>query len=358
VKNYYDILGVTKTASKEEIKKAFHKLAHKYHPDKKGGDEAKFKEVNEAYQTLSNDQKRQQYDAFGSAGPGAGFGGANGAGFDFSGFQNANGQGFEFDFGDIFSQFFGGAQGGGGRGRAKRGRDISVDIQISFADAVFGTTREMLLNKVGVCDTCSGKGAKSGSKLKTCTTCNGKGQIQETRQSFLGTFSTARECPKCYGRGEVPEEVCSTCGGAGISKKSQSIKVVIPPGIDNGEMIRMSNQGEAVSGGVSGDLYVRIHVEASKIFKREGVNLIMELPVKLSDAILGAEYEVETLDGKLKTKIPAGISYGELLRVREKGIPGKTGRRGDLLMRVVIKTPSKLSKKAREAIERLKEEGI
>jgi molecular chaperone DnaJ len=349
-KNYYDILGVNKSASKDEIKKAFHKLAHKYHPDKKGGDEAKFKEINEAYQTLADEKKRQQYDAFGSAGPGAGgFGG-----FDFSGFTGG-GQGAEFDFGDIFSEFFGGGQGGG---RVKRGRDISVAIEISFAESVFGTQRQILINKVGVCETCHGTGAKAGTKTKSCASCNGKGRLRETRQSFLGTFSTTRECPTCNGRGEVPETPCQTCGGAGVRDRAEEIKVVVPSGIDSGEMIRMSNQGEAMPGGVSGDLYIKIHIEKHKVFRRDGTNLIMDLPVRLTDALVGAEYEIETLDGKAKLNIPAGVSSGETLRLRDKGVVIKPGKRGDLVINVIVKTPAKLSKRAKELIDQLKQEGI
>lgn len=360
-KNYYDILGVSKSADKEEIKRAFHKLAHKYHPDKKGGDETKFKEINEAYQVLSNAEKRQQYDAFGSTDNFARGGGAGAGGFDFSGFaQNGGG---EFDFGDIFSEFF--SAGGRGATRQRRGRDISVDIQIPFAEAVFGTEREILINKIGTCATCSGSGAKPGSKAKVCPTCNGKGQVHETRRSFFGAFSTTGECATCHGRGQVPEEVCPECGGLGARKQSQSIKILVPPGIENGEMIRLAGQGEAAPGGVAGDLYVRVHVEADKVFRREGANLLMDLPVKLTDSLLGTEMEIATLDGatkgqaaKLKVKIPAGINYGELLRVHERGVPIRPNKRGDLLIRIVIKTPTRLSKKATNLIKELKDEGI
>lgn len=355
-KNYYNILGVEHTASKEEIKKAFHRLAHKYHPDKKGGDEAKFKEVNEAYQTLSDESKRHQYDAYGQAGANfSGQGDPNG-GFDFSNFTGADGQGFQFDLGDIFGDIFGSRQ---GRSRgARRGRDISVDIQISFSESVFGTERQVLINKVGVCDTCRGNGVAPGSKLVACATCGGKGQIQETRRSFLGTFTTARECATCAGTGQVPEKPCATCGGRGVLKRTEELKISVPPGLENGEMIRMPNKGEAVTRGVSGDLYVRVHVEPHRIFRRDGLNLTMDLPVRLTDALLGGEYEIETLDGRLKVKIPEGITYGEILRVRERGVPGRSGRRGDLLIKVFVKTSAKLSKKARALLEDLKKEGI
>jgi molecular chaperone DnaJ len=350
-KDYYKTLGVEKNASKDEIKKAFHKLAHQYHPDKKGGDEAKFKEINEAYQTLSDDQKRTQYDQFGSAysgggGNGGGFGGQNG--FDFSNFTNGQG----FDFGDIFGDFF-----GGGRTQERRGRDISVDIQITFAESIFGVDRKVLISKIGVCDTCKGSGAAVGSKMKKCPTCNGQGQVNETRHSFLGTFTTTKECEKCHGKGEIPESACRDCGGVGVKKKSEEIQFVIPAGISHGEMIRLSGKGEAIPGGMSGDLYVRIHIESHPLFKREGQNLTMELNIKLTDAILGTEHTIKSLDGDITLKIPPGINYGEILRIKEHGVPGK-GKRGDLLVRVTFKTPAKLSKKEKEIIEKLKEEGI
>jgi molecular chaperone DnaJ len=243
-------------------------------------------------------------------------------------------------------------------GRVKRGRDISVAIEISFAESVFGTQRQILINKVGVCETCHGTGAKAGTKTKSCASCNGKGRLRETRQSFLGTFSTTRECPTCNGRGEVPETPCQTCGGAGVRDRAEEIKVVVPSGIDSGEMIRMSNQGEAMPGGVSGDLYIKIHIEKHKVFRRDGTNLIMDLPVRLTDALVGAEYEIETLDGKAKLNIPAGVSSGETLRLRDKGVVIKPGKRGDLVINVIVKTPAKLSKRAKELIDQLKQEGI
>lgn len=353
-KNYYDILGVGKQASKEEIKKAFHKLAHKYHPDKKGGDETKFKEVSEAYQILSDESKRRQYDAYGSNGNFSAGGPASG--WDFSNFSGANGADFEFDLGDIFGDFFGG---GRGARQARRGRDISVDIQVNFSESIFGTERKVLINKIGLCDTCSGSGAAAGAAQKTCTTCAGKGKIHETRRSFLGTFSVARECEVCHGSGKIPEKACTTCSGRGVLKKTEEIKIVIPSGIEDGEMIRLANKGEAVAqGGVAGDLYVRVHVEKHKFFRRDGQNLMMDLPVRLTDALLGTELTIETLDGQVKVKIPAGVAYGETIRVAGRGVPAQTGRRGDLLIRVIIQIPTKLSKNAKRVVEELKGEGI
>jgi molecular chaperone DnaJ len=343
-------LGIPKNSSKEDIKKAFRKLAHKYHPDK-GGDESKFKEINEAYSVLSDDRKRSEYDAYGQtfAGQGAGPGG-----FDFSGFTGFGGQGVEFDLGDLFEGFFGGGNGG----RARRGHDISVDLEIPFAEAVFGTERRVILQKTSSCGDCSGTGAKRGTKMTKCSACNGAGKIHETKKSFIGSFSATRTCQTCHGAGEVPAEPCVNCKGAGVLRKAEEIAIKVPAGIENGEMIRLSGQGEAVPHGVSGDLYIKIHVERHPVFKKEGSNLIMNLGVKLSDALLGAHYLVQSLDGEISVSVPAGVSHGEILRVKNKGVPVGGGKRGDLLLSVSIKTPEKLSKKAKELIEKLKEEGV
>lgn len=347
-KDYYSVLGVEKGASKDEIKKAFRKLAHKYHPDKPSGDDAKFKEVNEAYQVLSDDQKRAQYDQFGQAGPGGqGFGG-----FDFSGFQNAGG--FDMgDLGDIFSDFFS----GGGRPQQRRGRDISTEITISFADSIFGTTRKVLITKVSHCDTCEGSGAEKDSKQVSCSACNGKGQVHETRRSLLGAFTTARMCEVCGGQGQVPEKMCKTCSGAGVMRKEEEIEIRIPAGISSGEMIRMTGMGEAIRRGTSGDLYVKINVTPHDVFRRENLNLVMDMEIKLSDALLGAEKTIETLDGNVSVKIPTGITHGTLLRVKGRGVPRSASSRGDLLIRISIAIPKKLSKKEKEAADILKESG-
>jgi molecular chaperone DnaJ len=360
-KDYYNILGISKSASKEEIKKAFYKLAHKYHPDKKEGNEAKFKEVNEAYQVLSNDSKRSQYDQFGSA-DGAPFGGfsAQGgpaSGWDFSGFQNG---GVEFDFGnlnDIFSDFFGGGM-GGGRSRTRRGRDISTEIQIPFADSIFGITRKILITKTSKCLTCNGVGAKTGSKMETCKTCNGQGKIHEMKRTILGTMSNTKTCDTCFGSGEVPKDICDKCNGKGVLRREEEITIVIPAGIRNGEMIRMTGMGEAVSKGTSGDLYIKINVASHPIFKREGNDLAMTLNLKLTDALLGTKYPIETLDGKIEVKIPEGVGINEVLRVKGKGVPISKNKRGDLLIKLNIKLPSKLSRESKKLIEKLKEEGI
>ena len=364
-KNYYELLGVTKAASQDDIKKAFRTMAHKYHPDKKGGDEAKFKEVNEAYSVLSDEKKRSEYDAYGrvfsggaggGAGEGAGFGGFEG--FDFSNFAsgqgfNGNANGFEFDLGDIFSDFFGGQ-----RERVRRGRDISVDIELSFSESIFGTERRMLLNKTSACDTCKGSGAKSGAKMETCKTCNGKGKIRETKRSIFGSVQTTKTCDECLGKGQVPSEKCATCHGAGVNRKQEEIAVKVPVGIEDGEVIRLGGAGEAIQGGASGDLYVKVHVTKHPLFRREGSNLVMDLSIKLSSALLGDEYTIETLDGNVTVKIPEGIRHGELLRLKGKGVPIDRTRRGDLLIKIVIDLPSKLSRDAKKLIEELKKQGI
>ncbi len=353
-KDYYTVLGVEKSANKEEIKKAFHKLARKYHPDNKaGGDEQKFKEINEAYQVLSNDTRRAEYDSYGHV-----FGGGGGGGFGgFSPFSADFAENFQgFDFGDIFNDFFG--NGAGTRERTKRGRDISIDLEIPFKDSIFGTERNVLLTKTSVCDVCRGSGAEEGSELIKCTTCNGQGRVQESRTSFFGTFTSVKECSVCSGKGQVPKQKCHLCRGAGIVRKQEDISIKIPAGMQDGEVIRLTGGGEAVSGGVSGDLYIRVHVGKHPIFKRDGSNLVMNLDIKLTDALLGGEYAIETLDGPITLKVPPNVSFGEILRVRHKGVPTGVGRRGDLLVKLTIRLPRNLSKKAKEFFEQLKKEGI
>ena len=355
-KEYYQILGLEKGASKDEVKKAFRKLAAKYHPDKKTGDEAKFKEISEAYAVLSDDKKKAEYDAYGHAFNGAGGGGQQGGfgGFNWQDFQNAgaNGQSFEFDFGDIFGDVF-----GGGGQRQQRGRDISIDIELAFVDAIFGTTRNVLLTKNNTCTECTGTGAKKGSEMTTCTTCNGQGRVRETRQSIMGSFQTVRECTVCSGTGKVPKEKCGYCAGAGVRRVEEEIEIAIPAGIQNGEMIRMTGRGEAIPHGTPGDLYVKIHVKAHDTITREGATLYCNLHVKLSDALLGNNYTVQTLDGPIEIKVPAGIKHGELLRIKGKGVPQGSSR-GDFMVKLAIDIPQKISGKAKKLIEQLKEEGI
>lgn len=357
MKDYYEILGIAKGASKDEVKKAFRKLASKYHPDKKTGDEAKFKEISEAYAVLSDDKKRAEYDTYGrsytgGAGPNAGWGG-------FGGFQQGfNGANFEFDLNDIFENFgdmFGGASRQGGR--QARGNDISVDIELTFKEAAFGTHRTLKLMKHNVCASCKGTGAAPHASMTTCTTCNGNGKIRETRQSILGQFATVRECSACGGTGQIPKEKCHDCHGMGVKKTEDVIDLNIPAGIEHGEMIRMTGRGEAVRGGTPGDLYVKIHVQAHQTIKRNGANLESVLRIKLSDALLGATYAVETLDGTVNIKVPEGVRHGEMLRIKGKGI-GNEKNRGDFLVKVLIDLPQKLSKHAKKLIEELRGEGL
>lgn len=356
MKDYYNVLGVDKKASKDEIKKAFRNLAHKYHPDKKTGDDAKFKEINEAYSVLSDDQKRSQYDQFGSAGPNMGGGGFGGGfeGFDFSQFTQGNANGFEFDFGDIFGDVFG----GGGRRQAKRGRDISIDIEISFEDSVFGVERTVLLNKVSKCDACNGSGGEKGSEQVTCSKCNGKGSIRELKRTFFGQFESQTTCETCHGSGKVPKNKCGTCHGEGILKRETEIKVKIPAGIESGEMIRLSGAGEAIASGQAGDLYIKIYVKKHAFFRKEGANLVMDLPVKLTHALLGGESVINTLDGDITLKIPEGLKHGEILRIKGKGVALDRGQRGDILVKTSIIMPNKLSKDIRRTIEELRNEGL
>lgn len=353
MKDYYQILGVPKNASKEEVKKAFRKLASKYHPDKKTGDEAKFKEISEAYSILSDDKKRAEYDTYGRSYS------AGGQNANWGGFQAGfGGQGMEFDLNDIFENF-GDMFGGGFKQsrRQSRGNDVSVDIELSFKEAVFGTARTLKLVKNNVCVTCTGSGAKAGSEMTTCTTCNGNGKIRETRQSILGNFTTVRECGICHGQGKVPKDKCADCHGTGVRRSEDMVNITVPGGIENGEMIRMTGRGEAIPGGTPGDLYIKIHVAAHTSIVRDGNNLVNRLSVKLSDALLGASYTIETLDGPVTIKIPEGVKHGEMLRIKGKGVP-QSGSRGDFMVKVSIDIPQKLSRNARKLIEELRSEGI
>ena len=363
-KDYYNILGVDKKASQDDIKKAFRKLAHKYHPDKSGGDEAKFKEVSEAYAVLGDEKKRREYDAYGQAFPGGapgagqgGFGGNPFGGFDFSQFQQGfGGQGVEFDMGDIFGDLFGARS--SARAQA-RGRDVSIDLEIPFKDAIFGTERTVLLAKVSTCLTCHGSGAKPGTDLETCKTCNGSGKIHEVRNSILGQFTTTRVCGVCEGAGKVPKEKCPECKGHGVLRRQEEITIGIPAGIEDGEMIRLAGQGEAVKAGQPGDLYVKVHVQPHPVFRRDGSNLVMDLPVKLTDALLGTTASIQALDSKtLEVKIPPMKRAEELLRVRGKGVPQGRHGHGDLIIRLEVALPHKLSGKAKKSVEDLRDEGL
>lgn len=362
-KDYYKTLGIDKNASKDEIKSAFRKQAHLYHPDKGTGNEEKFKAASEAYNVLSDDKKRQQYDTFGSADNmgggnygGGGFGSQDFGGFDFSQFTQGggNGNGFEFDLGDVFGDFFG----GGRRQKVKKGRDITVDLEITFSESVFGVEKEFSLTKPAICNDCGGSGAKRGTEMTSCSNCAGKGKIKETRRSILGNFVQERICDKCEGQGKIPKEKCSTCHGVGTVKKPETIKVKIPVDINNGETVRLSGAGEGIKDGSAGDLYINISVRRDSPFKKEGKNILTEINIKLSDALLGIKHPMKTLDGDIELTVPEGINNGDILRIREKGVPIDSRHRGDLLVKINVKMPTRLSKTAKKIIEELKKEGI
>jgi len=362
MKDYYKILGVDKGVSQDEIKKAYRKLAHQYHPDKvHGGDEQKFKELNEAYQTLGNEQKRRQYDQFGRVGGEGGFDFSRGFDFGNFGFDFSRGGNFRdsgFDVEDLFRDFFGFESAKSWEGREKRGKDIAIDLEISFKEMAFGAVRQVLLRKNNVCLSCGGSGGEPGYGDEVCSLCQGTGTIRHAKKSFIGTFSTLQECDKCSGKGRMPKKACKTCGGIGIMKGEREIRVVIPPGIEDNEAIKLSGEGEAAKGGIPGDLYARIHVKPHPVFEREGKHLLMNLEIPLTDSALGAEKRIETLDGELPIEIPAGVDSGEILKLRGKGIMVNNRERGDLLIQILVKTPKRLSKKARELFEKLKEEGV
>jgi len=369
--DYYDILGVSKGASDDEIKKSYRKLAHKYHPDKSGGDEAKFKEINEAYQVLSDKSKRAQYDQFGQtfdqrgAGGGAGFSGFDFSGFDFGNFSRQQGQnGFSFEFGgedfeDIFSSVFGG-RGRSGGGRGKRGQDIQVDVEISFSEMVRGAEREINLRRSVSCDRCSGTGGEPGTKMHTCATCKGTGRVQKVSRSFFGSFSQVSVCPECLGAGKTYEKKCSKCGGDGKVKEEQKVEIKIPAGIDNGQTISMQGGGEAgEKGAPSGNLYIVVHVRPHEKFVRSGQDILSTEKIPFSLAALGGETEVETIDGKLILKIPSGTQSEEQFRIKEKGIPELNGRgRGNHLVKIIVEIPKKLSREQKRLMEELRNSGI
>ena len=351
--DYYDILGVKKDASADEIKKAFRRKAVELHPDK-GGDEKAFKEVNEAYEVLKDKEKRQRYDQFGHAGVGGNSGGFSG-GNPFEGFSGFSGQNINFDFGGGFGDIFDGIFGGGfSRSRASqkpRGRDIEVEVNLSFKDAIFGTETTISLNIDDDCDHCEGSGAEPGHGMKKCPDCNGSGQQTRVAQTLFGPIQQTVTCATCDGRGEVPEQDCSVCGGGGISRKKQDITLKIPAGIDDGATIRLSVRGEAIKGGDKGDLYVNIHVKADKKFTREGDLILSEEKISMVDAALGAEIEVETIDGPLTMKIPAGTQSHTDFKLSGHGVPHlRAERRGAHIVTIVVETPTRLSKKQKDLL--------
>lgn len=354
--DYYDRLGVDRGASKDDIKKAFHRLAHKHHPDKEGGDEARFKEINEAYQILSDDKKRASYDQFDTAFDGAA--GARGAG-GFGGFGDFSSAGIDFDLGDIFGEFFGGSR---GRGKGTRhGSDIHVDITVDLREAVFGATKRVSLNKTVLCVSCQGSGGEPGSGTKRCASCDGRGKVVKVQATILGQFQTTTICPTCWGEGNIPNKPCLKCHGEGIEKQIKELDITIPAGIDDGQMVRITGEGEAAGKGAkNGDLLVTVHVRPDPRFTREGPHLLTTVPISFSQSSLGDKIEVTLLDDKkIKLKIPAGTQSGKIFRVSGKGA-GSVGssRFGDLLITVQIKTPTHLSRKQKKLLEEMSEEGL
>ena len=356
-KDYYKTLGVDNNATQEDIKKAFRKLAHKYHPDKEGGDEKKFKEMNEAFQVLGNPERRRQYDQFGTtfdgAGAGQGFGGFDvNQGFSAGGGPFRGGMGV--DLGDILGEMFG--MGGRTKTKRSRGADIEVDAEMDFKEVVFGTEKILNLYKNTVCEHCKGNGAEPGTKIITCEACEGRGQVQTVQRTVFGSFQSATPCRACHGEGKKAERPCKTCGGAGVTRQSQQLKIKIPAGIDNGEVIKIAGQGEkGAYGGRAGDLYVHARVRPDERFKRDGLNIISQEHISFAQAALGDKIQAQTVDGKVSLKIPAGTQGGQIFKLKEKGIPAlRGGARGDQLVEVLVNVPKKLSREEKKLIEGLK----
>lgn len=357
-RDYYEVLGVSKDASADEIKKAFRRKAIELHPDKEGGDETKFKEVNEAYEVLKDQSKRQRYDQFGHAG----VGGASGGGDPFGGFGGFGGQGqnINFDFGDmglgdIFSSFFGGGMGGQRSGRQARGNDIETTVEISFEQAVFGTEVDLSLTLEDTCEHCKGKTVEPGYELKTCEECKGAGQVTRVMRTVFGNIQQATVCPTCKGKGKVPEKVCTVCRGKGTQAKKQTIELKIPAGIDDGATIRLREHGEAIANGPKGDLYVNVRVKPHKRFTREGDLILSEETISMVDAALGTEIDVSTVDGPVKMKIPAGTQSGTDFKLSGHGVTHlRRETRGAHIVTINVETPTKLTKKQKELLEEFK----
>jgi molecular chaperone DnaJ len=369
MKNYYEILGVVKTASEEEIKKAYRKLAHQYHPDKAGGDEKKFKEINEAYQVLSDKNKRSQYDRFGSADPSqfGGFGGGAGAGQQWGGGDvNWGSVGFDpsqfgdmGDIGDIFGDIF---EGMGGRARRKtyeKGSDLEAREEITLEEAFRGVEKTLHFRAFAQCTVCGGKGAEPGSDFEKCATCDGQGEVREQRHTFFGNISQVKACTRCHGVGQIPKKPCHACKGAGRTEAAREVKIDILPGIEDGQLIKVNGMGAAGERGTAaGDLYVRVRVKPSSAFERHGADLVVSRELPIADVLLGKTLSVPSVSGgTISVEIPAQFNLKELLRIPHEGMPrvGSHGR-GDLLVNFIIKAPKKPSVKARELLEKLEKE--
>ena len=360
-RDYYEVLGVSKSADAKEIKKAYRKLAMKYHPDKNPGDkeaEEKFKEINEAYEVLSDEEKRSTYDRFGHDGLNnqGGFGGGQG----FGGFGGGGFGGFEDIFGDIFGGGFGGGGFGGGGSRRRgprRGADIRQSVTITFEEAAFGKKLKVKLNRSEECEECHGSGAKPGTSKKTCPTCHGTGTVQSVQRTPFGNIASQRTCSTCNGEGEINENPCNKCHGTGSVRKTKTIEVDIPAGIDDGQMIKLSGQGEVgEKGGPRGDLYIVVNVQKHPIFTREGYDVYIEMPITFVQAALGDKLEVPTLDGKVMYNLPEGTQTGTVFRLREKGIQKlRSNSRGDQYVKVIIDTPKKLNDEQKELLRKFGE---
>ena len=351
-RDYYEVLGVQKGATDAEIKKAYRKLAKENHPDLHPGDkdaEARFKEINEAYEVLSDSEKKARYDQFGFAGVDPSYGGGGyGGGFDGS---------FDFgDLGDIFGSFFGGGFGGGGRARSgpQRGESLRTRLTITFEEAAFGCEKEVSIDRVEQCETCKGTGAAPGPSPETCPACGGSGQVQQRRQTPMGVFATTGPCPRCGGTGKIIASPCKDCGGSGQVRRRKTLKVTIPAGIDNGQIISLRGQGSAgKNGGPAGDLQIVITVQPHQLFRRDGADVYCNAPITFTQAVLGGEMEIPTIDGKVKYDIPEGTQTGTTFRLKGKGIPNVNGRgRGDQFVTVYIETPRNLNREQKEALKK------
>ena len=355
-RDYYEVLCVSRGASEDEIKKAYKKMARKYHPDLNPGDksaEEKFKEVNEAYEVLSDADKKARYDQYGHAGVDPNFGaGGFGGGFD---------GGFDFgDLGYIFGSFFGGGFGGGRRtnpNAPQRGESIRMSIAISFEEAAFGCEKEVTVERYETCDTCHGSGCAPGTSPEVCPDCHGTGTVQVRRQTPMGVFATSAPCAKCGGKGRIIHQPCKDCRGSGMVRKKKTIQASIPAGIDNGQTISIRGQGNAgKNGGPAGDLLITITVRPHELFRREGTSVLCEAPITFTQAVLGAELEIPTIDGKVKYTLPEGTQSGTTFRLKGKGIPSINGRgRGDQYVTVYIETPKNLNKEQKEALKKFAE---
>jgi len=352
-RDYYEVLGIDKSSSADEIKKAFRRKAVEFHPDR-GGDEAKFKEVNEAYEVLKDPGKKQRYDQFGHAGVGG-----NGGGNPFDGFgQGQQGQSFDFGdmgLGDIFNSFFGGGGAGTHGQRQTRGNDVESRIEITFEQAVFGTDIELTLNLEDTCEHCKGTTAEPGHDLKTCDTCGGSGQVVNVTRTVFGNIQQASICPTCKGGGKVPEKMCTVCNGKGTQQRKQNITLKVPAGIDDGATIRLREHGEAIANGPKGDLYVNVRVKSHKQFTREGDLILSDEHIDFVAAALGAEIEVATVDGPVRMKIPAGTQSHSDFKLSNHGVPHMRAKtRGAHIVTIIVDTPTKLSSKQAELLEQFR----